>query len=145
MILLGLENVGTQEVPVDGLINLGSIYRKYTRNTCNQPFIFNGTSFNIGLRGMYHITFTAIVSAPAAGDVSIQMLENGVAVPSAIATTSITTANTEFRTISIDRIVLVDNTYILGEATTLAKAIAFENIGVEATITNLTISVEKVL
>lgn len=145
MILLGLENSGTQDVLVDGLVNLGSVYRRYVRNSCIQPFVFNGTSFNLGLRGMYHITLTAVVSAPAAGDVSIQMIENGIEIPSAIATTTITTADTEFRTITIDRIVLVDNTYILGEATTLSKAIAFKNVGVEATITNVVVNVEKVL
>lgn len=145
MILLGLENSGTQDVLVDGLVNLGSVYRRYTRNNCSQPFTFNGTSFNLGLRGMYHITLTAIVSAPAAGDVSIQMVENGIEIPSAIATTTITTAETEFRTITIDRIVLVDNTYILGQPTTLSKAIAFKNVGVEATISNVVVNVEKVL
>lgn len=146
MILLGLENNGTQEVLVDGLVNLGSVYRRYVRNNCcSQTFTFNGTSFNLGLRGMYHITLTAIVSAPVAGDVSIQMLENGVEIPSAIATTTITTADTEFRTITIDRIVLVDNTYILGQPTTLSKAIAFKNVGVESTITNVVVNVEKVL
>lgn len=145
MILLGLENVGTQEVPVDGLLNLGSVYRKYIRNVCSQPFTINGTSFNIGLRGMYHITLTAVVSAAEAGDVTIQMLENGNVVNGGVATATITTPDTEFHTISIDRIVLVDNTYILNEATTLAKAIAFENTGVAATITNLVVNVEKVL
>lgn len=145
MILLGLENNGTQDVLVDGLVNLGSVYRRYTRCNASQPFTFNGTSFNLGLRGMYHITLTAIVSAPVAGDVSIQMLENGIEIPSAIATTTITTAETEFRTITIDRIVLVDNTYILGQPTTLSKAIAFKNVGVEATISNVVVNVEKVL
>ena len=104
MLLIGVKNTGTQTVLADGLVNIGSVYRKYCKkNACGFP-AFTRTANDISLNhsGIYHLTATFVVSAPAAGDVTVQLLVNGEVVDGVFATETITTATTEFRTMVID-------------------------------------------
>ena len=144
MLLLGTKNTSTQTVVVDGLINIGSTYRKFCKKTCGIP-AFSRTVNDISLnqQGIYHITATFVGTGTAAGDVTIQLLENGVVVEGAVATETITTATTEFRTFVIDYYILVDNDNVLGTCITTPKTITFENIGVEATFTSVVVNVTK--
>ena len=145
MLVLGTKNSGTQTVLADGIVNIGSVYRKYCRkNRCGVP-AFSRTSQDVSLQheGIYHITATFVVSAPAAGDVTVQLLENGEVIDGVFATETITTATTEFRTMVIDYLALVDKDCVLGQEATLAKTISFQNTGVDATLTSVVVNVVK--
>jgi len=147
MLLLGVQNLGTQTVLADGLINLGASYRKYCKkNNCGVA-TFSRTSNDITLQqaGVYHITATFVGTGETAGDVTVQMVINGVPVDGAISTETITTATTEFRTFVIDRYVLVDNDCILGRNSTIANSVSFINASdaIDATFTNVVVNVTK--
>lgn len=144
-LLIGVKNTTSQSVPALGTINLGSVYRRYCKkNNCGvRTFDVTSTSVAIQQQGIYHITTTLVTSAPAAGDVTVQLLVNGVAVPGAFATETITTAATEFRTLVIDYYILVDDVTILNTNTTNVDTISLQNTGVAATFTNVVLNIEK--
>lgn len=147
MLLIGVKNTGTQTVLADGVVNIGSVYRRYCKkNTCGVP-AFSRTANDISLQhsGIYHLTATFVASAPAAGDVTVQLLLNGEVVDGALATETITTATTEFRTMVIDYYVLVDKDCILNTESTVAQTISFQNTGVDATFTSVVVNVDKVV
>ena len=146
MLLLGLKNIGTQSIATDGLVNLGSVYRKYCKK-CSGITTFamqSGDSVILQQQGMYHLTFTAVGTGDVAGDVSLQLLENGTAIDGAVSTHTITTPTTELRTFVIDYYILVNANCVLGNYSTLAKSISIQSTGVDATLTNVVLNIEKV-
>lgn len=147
MLILGTQNTGTQTVLTDGIVSLGTVYRKYCKkaNNCLPTFVNDSNSITLNGQGVYHITATLVGAGTTAGTLTVQMLENGLPVVGGIASETITTADTELRTLVIDRYVLVDNTCLLGCTSTLAKTISFENTGVGATFSNVVVNVEKVV
>lgn len=145
MLLLGVKNTTTQAVVVDGIVNIGSSYRRYCKkNKCGVP-AFARTANDISLQhsGIYHVTATFVASAPAAGVVTVQLLLNGQEVEGAFASETITTAATEFRTFVIDYYILVDDDCILGNDSTVSQTISFQNTGVAATFTSVIVNVSK--
>lgn len=147
MLLIGTKNTSTQAVLADGIINLGSVYRRYCKkNDCGVP-AFARTANDITLQhsGIYHITATFVVSAPAAGVVTVQLLQNGEEVDGAFASETITTATTELRTMVIDYYILVDRDLVLDTESTIAQTISFENTGVAATYTSVVVNIDKVV
>lgn len=147
MLLIGVKNTGTQTVLADGLVNIGSVYRRYCKkNACGVP-TFTRTANDISLNhsGIYHLTATFVASAPTAGDVTVQLLVNGETVDGAFASETITTATTEFRTMVIDYYVLVDKDCILNTEATVSQTISFENTGDDATFTSVVVNVDKVV
>lgn len=147
MLLLGTRNIATQEVATDGVVSLGQVYRRYCRkNNCGvKTFDFNGTSIALQQQGIYHITATITFSAPVAGIVTFQLTDNGVAIPGALASETITTATTEVRTTTLDYYVLVDSDCVLGQSATEVESVSIINTGVDATITNVVVNVDKVV
>lgn len=147
MLLIGVKNTGTQTVLADGIVNIGSVYRKYCKKNACGVLAFARTANDISLQhsGIYHLTATFVASAPAAGDVTVQLLVNGEVVDGAFATETITTATTEFRTMVIDYYVLVDKDCILNTESTVAQTISFQNTGVDATFTSVVVNVDKVV
>ncbi len=147
MLLLGAKNTSSQTVLANGVISLGSVYRRYCKkNSCGTPaFSFDGTTITLNHTGIYHVTATLVGSGTVAGDVSVQMRENGDDIPAAISTETITTATTEQRTFVIDTYVIVDETTVLCTRSTAAKAISLLNAGVGATFTAVTVNVDKVV
>lgn len=147
MLLIGTQNTGTQTVLTDGIVSLGTVYRKYCKkaNNCLPTFANDSNSITLNGQGVYHITATLVGAGTTAGTLTVQMLENGVPVVGGIASETITTADTELRTLVIDRYILVDNTCLLGCTSTLAKTISFENTGVGATFSNVVVNVDKVV
>lgn len=144
-LLLGVKNTADQTVAVGGIINLGNVYRKYCKKiNCTKAFDFNGNGINLNHSGIYHVTAVAIATSGAAGNVTIQMYENGVLVPGASATDTFATT-TQLKTLMIDYYILVDNTSILGQTATLAKNISFAVLETAATISNIVVNVEKVV
>lgn len=147
MLLIGVKNTGTQTVLADGLVNIGSVYRRYCKkNACGIPaFARTANDITLNHSGIYHLTATFVASAPAAGDVTVQLLVNGQVVDGVFATETITTATTEFRTMVIDYYVLVDKDCILNTESTVAETISFQNTGVDATFTSVVVNVDKVV
>ena len=146
MLLIGTKNTITQTVLAGEQINIGNIYRKYCKRICGLK-TFNPSTTDITLQatGMYHITAVFKASGTVAGDVTIQLNENGIATVGASATETITTATTEIRTFVIDYYVKVDNTEILCQNVVEPLSISFTNTGVGATITSAIVNVEKVV
>lgn len=146
MLLLGTKNTTSQTVLTDGQINIGSVYRRYCKKI-NGLKAFNATTTDITLQatGMYHVTAVFVATGTAAGDLTIQLNENGAAVTGALSTETITTAATEVRTLVIDYYVKVDNSMILCQTVVNPVTISFVNTGVGATITSAVVNVEKVV
>ncbi len=147
MLLIGTKNVGTQTVLADGQINIGNVYRRFCKaNRCGTP-AFSVTSNGITLNheGIYHLTAVFVGTGETAGDVTIQLLENGEIVTGALSTETITTATTEFRTFVIDYYIKVDKDFVLGYNTTGAKTISFVNASedIDATFTSVVVNVTK--
>lgn len=142
--LLGVKNTSTQAVLTNGIVNLGAVYRKFCKKVnCIPTFSFNGNSIVLNQKGIYHITTVLVGNATEAGDVSIQLLENGVPTLGAVSTETFTTATTEFRTFTIDYEVLVDDINILGCETSSPKTITFTNTGVGTNLTSVVVNVAK--
>ena len=57
--------------------------------------------------GYYKVTATETFTAPATGEVTLRLTQDGNAVPGAVASTSIVTANTETRSLTVSAIVRV--------------------------------------
>lgn len=146
MLLLGLKNTTSQTVLTNGVIDLGSVYRKYCKK-CNgiTTFATNSNSVRLNQPGMYHITATLVGSGTTAGDLIVQLNENGFAIPSALSSQTITTATTEQSTFVIDYFIIVNSSCVLGNLTTEAKTLTLTNTGVGATFTSVVFNVEKVL
>lgn len=146
-LILGLKNTTSQTVLTNGLINLGTTYRKYCKRTpqCLPTFVSSGTSVTLNGTGIYHITATLTGSGTTAGILTAQLYENGVAIPGAISSSTITTADTEVRTLVIDYYIKVDSECILGTWAVSPKTLTLVNTGVEATYTSVVFNVEKVV
>ena len=147
MLLLGTRNTSTQDLAVGDTLDLGLVYRRYCKkNNCGvKAFDFNGDAIALQHSGIYHVTATITFTAPVAGDVTFQLVENGTPITGAIATETITTATTEFKTTTIDYYVLVDFGYVLNNATVLTESVSITNTGVASTVTNVIVNVEKVV
>lgn len=150
MLIIGTQNTASQTVLTDGIIGLsatGNAYRKYCKRTSNGIPTFASTANSVTLngQGIYRVTATFVGAGTEAGTLTVQMLENGETVTGGIASETITTADTELRTLVIDRFVLVDTTCLLGCTSTLSKTISFENTGVGATFSNVVVNIEKVV
>lgn len=145
MYLISLVNTTTQELETNELVNLGFVAREVSSKNkcCVGTFSSSGTSLSLNHKGVYHITVTAIVSAPAAGVVTLQLFANGLAVPGAVASETITTATTELRTLVIDTFILVDSNCVLNSSTVSPVSISIVNTGVDANITNIITNVVK--
>lgn len=146
MLLIGTKNIGTQTVLADGLINIGTTYRRYCKkNICGVP-AFSTTANGVSLQhsGIYHITATLVGSGDVAGVVTVQLAINGTLVDGAFSSETITTADTELRTFVIDYYVLVDKDCILGTESTIAQTVSLVNTGVDATFTSVIVNVDKV-
>ena len=146
MLLLGTKNFASQDVVENAIVNLGAVYRKYSRRINGvRTFDFDGNDIILQQSGMYHITVTAVASGDEAGVMTLALYENGIAVPGAISSETITTPETELRTFVIDYYALVDSTCVLGNTAVLQKAISLVNTGVAGTYTSVVVNVEKVV
>lgn len=86
--------------------------------------------------GYYVVTATVTFSAAEAGDVVLSLRKNGVAVPGITATETITTADTEVRTVTLQGVVKVlcyEGMPIL----TLVNA----SDGIDITVTNVSVTI----
>ena len=134
-------NLATQAVIADGIVNQGSVIRRFFNGcTCNRPIVAEGDGTTINATGMYKIEVEATFTAPVAGDVTLQLFENGVAIDGAFATETITTATTEVRSVAFSTYVIVDQTKVLGICAITPKTYTLVNTGVGATFTRVQVA-----
>ena len=145
MLLLGTKNVVPQDLAVNELINLGTNYSVWCK-TVNGVKAFSRTDTSVTLQqqGKYHIT-AVFVAGGEAGIVTFQALSNGVAIPGILTSETITTADTQIRTFVIDFYVTVDSSCVLGVKAITPQTIAFQNTGVESTISSVVVNIDKVV
>lgn len=145
MLLIGTKSTLSQTVLTNGVIDLGAVYRRFCKkNSCGNPaFAASGTQITIQTAGIYRVTATLVGAGTEAGDVTIQLTANGVAVPGALSTETITTADTETRTFVIDQYVLVDKACTLGISAITPVTLSLVNTGVGATFADVTLNIEK--
>ena len=147
MLLIGTKNIGTQTVLADGLVNIGSTYRKFCkRNRCGVPaFSVTSNGITLNTEGIYHITAVFVGSGSAAGALTVQLALNGVLIDGAVSTQTITTADTEIRTWVIDYYAKVDTDCVLGVTSTDAQTVSFVNTSeaIDATFTSVVVNITK--
>lgn len=143
--IIATKNTATQALATGDAVNFGITYRRYDDgNNCGvKAYTNNSTSITLNQSGMYHIIIDVIISAPAAGDVTLQLAENGVLIPGAIMTETITTATTEFHTASLNYEILVDSTRLLCQNAIIPQTITLINTGIASTVTNVLVHIDK--
>ena len=85
--LIQTTNQSSQTVSSDSIISLGSVLRRYGCN-CR----LSGNAIEITGEGYFEIDACITLAPTTAGNVSAALYENGIQIPSAIATGSVTTA-----------------------------------------------------
>lgn len=130
-----ISNTTSQVVATNGTINLGNISRNlYFLGDCNVASFVNGSN-NVKLNkgGYYEVKVSVVLSSPSTGNATIYLASDGVVIPRAYGTETISAANTEIRTITFS--CLVRNIY----TTTLSLV----NTGIAATISKVSVILKK--
>lgn len=104
-----ISNVVSQVVATNGTYNLGNIVRNYYFiGNCNVASYSNGGNFiTLDKCGNYKITTSVVLTGNTAGVSTIHLANNGVVIPHAFGSETITTPSTELRTITFSTIVRV--------------------------------------
>ncbi len=120
-------------VVANGTLPLATIVRRRGRdvNLSGNSIAITDTGSNY-----YRVTVTATFTAPVAGTIALDLQQNGVAVTGATASTTITTATTEVRSLSFTAIVRTFNCGTIDSLTVI-------NSGLAATFSNIAVAVEK--
>lgn len=120
-------------VLANGILPLATIVRRRGRdvNLSGNSIAITDTGSNY-----YRVTVTATFTAPVAGTIALDLQQNGVAVTGATASTTITTATTEVRSLSFTAIVRTFNCGTIDSLTVI-------NSGLAATFSNIAVDVEK--
>ncbi len=84
--LIQTVNTSQQTVAVDSIISLGSVLHRFG---CNSRL--NGNAIELRGEGYYTVDVDATVTPTAIGNVTITLFKDGVAIPSATATNSVST------------------------------------------------------
>lgn len=128
--LIYLITTTNQSVLANGIIPLETIARR-RGCTCEK----NGDGITLTRAGYYKITGSVTFTAPAAGVVTVSARKNGTTIPGITASTTITTATTENRTLNISGIIRV----MCGEG---EPTISLINSGVAITVSNVSLDME---
>ena len=128
--LIFLTTTTDASVLANGVIPLTTIQRRRCKA------IQNGTnSVLLGAPGYYKVTGTVTFTAPVAGIARIKLQKNNIDVPGVTSGTTVTTATTEVRSLSINGIVRV---YCNEDVATLTLI----NSGVAITVQSVSLDVE---
>lgn len=123
-------NTGAQSVPVGGIVGLGGIVRRFG---CAADL--NGNTVNITEPGYYDVNVSVTAAPTAVGTVTATLFNNGVAVPGATASASVSTAGNPVN-LSFESVVRVP---CGGNSGALSVILT----GSAATVTNVAMVVEK--
>jgi hypothetical protein len=125
-------NVSAQNVAVNGVINPGTVVRRFGPNVA-----LSGNAIQISGQGYYDVDVSITAAPTAAGNVTITMFKDGVAIQGATATASTTTANNPIN-LSISSMVRE-----FCECCTGISNLTFVLTGTAAAVSNVSIVVEK--
>lgn len=128
--LIYLATPSAASVVQGGVLPLTTIVRR--RGQCVQQ---SNDSIVLGAPGYYRVSLTATFTAPAAGTVTLQARQDNVPITGGTASTTITTATTEVRSLSFDCLVRVG--CCEGPVT-----LSFVNTGVAINTSNIAVNVE---
>jgi hypothetical protein len=128
--LIYLTTPSVATVAANGILPLTTIVRRR-----GQSIQQSNDSVVLGAPGYYHASVSLTFTAPAAGIATVQLMQDGIPVSGATASTTITTATTEVRSLSFDAIVRVP---CCGSPVTLSAV----NAGIAITTSNVSIAVE---
>ena len=92
-------NNATQEVAVNGTINPGSIIRRF-----GQCIGLSGNGIQLNSGGYYSVNSSISLSATEAGEVTVSVFKNGIAIPGATATVTAAAAG-DILNLSIDTLI----------------------------------------
>ena len=133
-----LSNVQAQTIAQNGLFNLGTITRKYCCTNANgvTTFSYNPPSNSISLNqcGYYNVNVNMTFTGAVAGVVTASLYTNGLKIPQASASETITTADTELRSMSFNTTIRVL------PYTPVQLSIVNEGIEIDTSIVNVTIT-----
>lgn len=121
-----------QDVAAGSVIQLTQIARR----VC-QGLTGNANNVTALCPGYYKVTATITFTAPAAGDVVIELQKNNVAVPGIVTSGTVTTATTEVNTLTLTGIVRVF-------VTDGPASLSLVNTGVAITPSNVAFVVEGI-
>lgn len=128
--LIYLATPSVSAVAENGVLPLSTIVRR--RSTAIQQ---SNDSIVLSASGYYRVSVSATFTAPAAGVVTLELRQDGLPVQGATASTTITTATTEVRSLSFDAIVRVP--CCVGPVT-----LTLVNTGVAINTSNIAVNVE---
>lgn len=126
-------NQSAQVVPVGGAISLGSINRRFGCK-CNNALDLNGNGITINEAGYYDVDVSITATATAAGNVTVTLLKDGVAVPGATATATAAASGT----VALPILPLVRQ--MCGSGSTLTLVLT----GTAATINNVSVKIIRI-
>lgn len=134
-------NSGTQAVALGGTIALGAAPQQFGKKSCDRncsDFILrlNGNGITAAERGFYKVNVSVTAAPTAAGSVTVTMFNNGVVVPGATASGSVSTANNPTN-LSFPAIIYVPCS---GPAANLTLVLT----GTASNVTNVAVTVEKI-
>lgn len=124
-------NTATQALVAGNIISLGSIIRRFG---CSVNL--NGSGVNLKEPGYYDVKASITAAPTAVGTVTAALFRNGVAVPGAVASASVSTAN---NSVTLPIATLVRES-CCGDDSTLTLVFS----GAAANVTNVALVVEKV-
>ena len=128
--LIYLTTPSTATVAENEVLPLTTIVRR--RGQCIQQ---SNDSVVLGAPGYYHVTVNATFTAPVAGDVTFELRQDNLPVSGGTATQTITTAETEVRSISFESIIRVP-------CCAAPVTLSVVNTGVAITTSNISLAVE---
>ena len=122
-----------EQLLANGIIPLSTIIRRR-----GDDVNLNGNTISIADCGSnyYLVVVTATFTAPVAGTITLNLQQNGATVSGGTASTTITTAATEVRSLSFPAIIRTFNNVGV-------ENLSLVNAGVAATYSNIAISVVK--
>lgn len=129
--LIQTANPSAQAVAVNGIINLGSVLRRFGCN-CR----LSGNAIEIEGEGYYEVDAAITVSPNAAGNTTVAMYIDGVAYPAAIATGGITTVGNS-------ETIPIITTIRKGCCCDGASSITFVLTAGAATVNNISVRIKK--
>lgn len=129
--LLYAVNQSSQNIAVDSAVGLGGAVRR-----CGCELDVSGNSVLIEGSGYYNISLNVVCAPSATGNVTVTLYEDGVAIPGATATMSVSTAN-NIVTIPI-------NDVVIRQCCCNPSRITCVLTGTASTVTNVTITVKKI-
>lgn len=120
----------TSSVPEGSVLPLSTIARRTGRILKN-----NSDSIILGAPGYYAVTVNVTFTAPATGDVTLNVQKSSVNIPGLTASCTVGTAGSEIHTLTISGIIRT-------MPFECASVLSIVNTGVEITTSNISVAIE---